>query len=138
MTRSERWLRIVLLLGGLGSLGALPAVVMPRAWMSACHQWLGLGPLPAGPIVEYLARSLSAFYAFFGGLCVLISFHPRRHGAIVLYVGATHVVFAAVLLCVDLAAGMPLSWTVPEVLAAGGFGAVILLLHFGAKAKPQS
>ena len=36
--------------------------------MAACHEAMGLGPFPDAPIVEYLARSVSAYYAMLGGL----------------------------------------------------------------------
>jgi len=53
---------------GIGSLFALVPVFMPVSWMAGTHRWLGLGEMPTGPIVEYLARSLSAFYALVGAL----------------------------------------------------------------------
>jgi hypothetical protein len=34
--------------------------------MGAARRWLGLGEMPTGPVVEYLGRSLSAFYAVTG------------------------------------------------------------------------
>jgi hypothetical protein len=45
---------------GIGSLFALVPVVMSWSWMAATYRWLGLGEMPSGPIVEYLARSLSS------------------------------------------------------------------------------
>src|SRR5687768_13106421 len=56
-----RWTAALLLL-------ALPAVVLPHAWMDAIHQWLGLGPLPELPMVAYLARSESALYGVLAAL----------------------------------------------------------------------
>jgi hypothetical protein len=55
----------------IGSLFALVPVVMPWSWMAATHRWLGLGETPSGRMVEYLARSLSAFYALVGALCLV-------------------------------------------------------------------
>ena len=69
MTKSDKALVILLRFVGVGSLSALVAVVMPSTWMAATHRWLGLGEMPTGPVVEYLARSLSAFYAVMGALC---------------------------------------------------------------------
>ena len=68
------WLRACAVLVGL----ALLAVAMPTSWMAAIHRWLGLGEFPAGPIVPYLARSLSAFYAMFGALMWVVSTDVRR------------------------------------------------------------
>ncbi|MHC4716217.1 MAG: hypothetical protein ACYS5V_04550, partial [Planctomycetota bacterium] len=95
--RYAKWLKWLLRIGGGVSCLALPAAFLPLSWMDACHQRLGLGALPDGPIVPYLARSLSAFYAFFGGLCIVVSFDVRRHGPTITYIGVTHVVFAAAL-----------------------------------------
>lgn len=135
---AEKWLKILLRAAGATACLALVAVVMPRAWMAACHEWLGLGEFPAGAIVEYLARSLSAFYAFFGGLCLLVSFDVRRHAVTITYLGVTHVVFAGVLLAVDLAAGLPWYWTAGEAPPAVLLGAAILALQARMRAKSQS
>jgi hypothetical protein len=52
----------------------LDAVFVPLSWMDATHRWLGLGEMPTAPVVEYLARSVSAFYAVLGALCLV--WHP--------------------------------------------------------------
>ena len=127
--RYAGWLKWLLRLGGGVSCLALPAVFLPLSWMAACHEWLGLGTLPAGPIVPYLARSLSAFYAFFGGLCIVVSFDLRRHRATITYIGVTHVVFAAALAVIDLTAPLPWYWIAAEAPAALAFGTGILLLQ---------
>jgi hypothetical protein len=58
MTKSDKVLVILFrYLLGIGSLFALVPVFMPMSWMAAAHRWLGLGEMPTGPIVEYLARS---------------------------------------------------------------------------------
>ena len=62
---------------------ALPAVFMPVEWMAAIHRWLGLGELPATPLVEYLARSTSALYVLLGSLFFVIAGDLRRYAAIV-------------------------------------------------------
>src|SRR6516164_8620568 len=70
MTKSDKVLVILFrYLLGIGSLFALVPVFVPVSWMAATHRWLGLGEIPIAPVVEYLARSLSAFYAVFGALC---------------------------------------------------------------------
>ena len=62
-TWQERVLCFFLRWVGGVSLLALVAVFMPYSWMDTIHQALGMGTLPAVPIVGYLARSLSLFYA---------------------------------------------------------------------------
>lgn len=68
MTSQERFLKVLVRTLGTGSATAAFVVVVPYAWMNAIHQWLGLATLPDAPVVGYLARSTSAFYALFGGL----------------------------------------------------------------------
>src|SRR5262245_27062262 len=57
MTKSEKALVLLLRIVGVPALFALVAVFMPVSWMAATHRWLGLGEMPTGPVVEYLARS---------------------------------------------------------------------------------
>ena len=59
MTKSDKALVLLLRIVGGPAVFALVAVVMPTSWMAATHRWLGLGEMPTGPVVEYLARSLS-------------------------------------------------------------------------------
>ena len=63
MTNPERCLKVLVRILGTGSATVAVFVVVPYAWMNAIHQWLGLGTLPDTPVVGYLARSTSAFYA---------------------------------------------------------------------------
>src|SRR5262249_3085991 len=51
---------------GIPGLCALVAVLVPWSWMAAAHRWLGLGEKPTDPVVEHLARSVSALDAFLG------------------------------------------------------------------------
>ena len=68
---------VLRLVGGVELL-AVPFVLLPVAWMDAVHdRGLGLGPLPRGPVVEYMARSLSVLYAGHGALVVRLSFEGQ-------------------------------------------------------------
>ena len=82
--------------------------------MVAIHAELGLGRLPDAPIVGYLARLTSAFYAIEGGLFWVVSFDVVRYRPLVRYLGATTTLFGVVLLGVDWLEGLPLSWTLWE------------------------
>jgi hypothetical protein len=55
--------------------------------MAATHRWLGLGEMPTGPVVEYLARSLSAFYAVMGALCLVVAADLERYRPLVRFLG---------------------------------------------------
>lgn len=111
---AERLLKIVLRVTGAVSLLAIGAVVMPRGWMAAIHEWLGLGRFPDAPIVGYLARSLSAFYALFGGLLILAATDIRRHGPVITYVAIGSILFSLMVMAVALSVGMPLWWALME------------------------
>ena len=131
----ERALVVLLRVSAVVLLTALFAVALPTEWMAAIHQWIGLGELPRAPITEYLARSLSLFYALFGGLIWLVSLDLRRYRLVVLYLGWTGVAFGVVMTLVDLAAPMPLNWTLSEGPGAIVLSAVILWLVHGLPRK---
>src|SRR5688500_10230453 len=82
---AERALVLLLRLVGGVCLLALIALWMPRGWIGAGHRWLGWGEFPAAPVAEYLARSVSALSAFYGGLLVALSFDVRRYSPLVRY-----------------------------------------------------
>jgi hypothetical protein len=107
---SERILRFFLRYIGSVSLLALLAVFMPYRWMDAVHRWLGMGTLPPDPIVGYLARSLSLFYALLGALLLYCSFEPRRHRPVLCFLGAAFAFFGLVMWGVDFVEAMPPFW----------------------------
>jgi hypothetical protein len=129
MTKADKVLVVLLryLLGILG-LFALVAVFMPLSWMAATHRWLGLGEMPTGPLVEYLARSLSAIYAVFGVLCLLVAADLNRCRPLVRFLGVALALIGVVLLGVDLAAGMPWWWTAFEGPPGVPVGALVFFL----------
>jgi hypothetical protein len=136
MTGQERFLRLFLRIIGTTALFALIAVVMPYSWMNAIHQWLGLGTLPTEPIVGYLARSTSTFYALLGGLMWVISFDLHRHRIVLCYLGVAIILFGATLFVIDLLSAMPLWWTLCEGPLNSAFGVVILVISYRMGDKP--
>ncbi|MDO8545010.1 MAG: hypothetical protein Q7S40_31585 [Opitutaceae bacterium] len=134
-SRAESLLRFVLRAIGGVSLLALVAVVMPYSWMDATHRWLGLGKLPSEPIVGYLARSLSAFYALLGGLFWMLSFDLPRHRPTVCFLGVATIGFGAILTGIDWAEGLPRYWKVWEGPWVMFMGAAIAWLAF--RIKPR-
>jgi hypothetical protein len=124
MTRRAKVLVVLLRVGGASGLLALVAVFMPLSWMAATHRWLGLGEMPTAPVVEYLARSLSAFYALLGFLLLVMSSDLERYRPMVRFLAVAIVLMSVVFTGVDWAAGMPWWWTAFEgppgiVLGAG-------------------
>jgi len=134
MSKPERYLKMLLRVVGIITGSAAFAVIMPRAWMDAVHQWLGLGPLPEGAIVDYLARSLSAFYAFLGGLQWVVSYDVRRHSNVITYLAWTAILFGIVVTVIDLQLGLPLYWTLGEGPPTLALGVIVLVLQARVKA----
>jgi len=128
MSRHEHFLRTFLRVLGTSALTAGFFVCVPDAWMDAIHQRLGLGRLPDVPIVSYLARSTSSFYALLGGLLWVVSFDLRRHRSVLRYLGVAIVLFGVALLVVDWQAGLPLWWRLWEGPIDCAFGIIILRL----------
>src|SRR6516164_6179792 len=128
MKKSDKVLVFLLRLVGVGSLFALIPVLMPMSWMVATHRWLGLGEMPAGPVVEYLTRSLSAFYALVGALCLVMASDLERYRPLVRFLGVAFALMSLVLLGVDVAAGMPWWWSASEGPGGGVFGALLVVL----------
>ena len=114
MNAKERTLALLLYVSGGVMLLAVFAIVLPTEWMAATHRWLGLGEFPASPLVDYLTRSISALYAIYGGLLVLLARDLRRFAPVIVYLAVTGLAFGVIMLGVDFAAGMPRYWSVSE------------------------
>ncbi len=128
MTKADKVLAFLLRFLGVSALFALVAVLMPFSWMAATHRWLGLGEMPAAPVVEYLARSLSAFYALFGALCLVVASDLQRYRPLVRFLGEALAVMGLVALGIDLAAGLPWWWSAFEGPLGIGLGALLYFL----------
>jgi hypothetical protein len=128
MVKNDRLLAILLRCLGGGSLLALVAVMMPFSWMIGIHRWLGLGEMPQGPVVEYLARSVSTFYAFTGVLFLVVASDVERYRSLVNVLAIALVVMGILLLGVDVTAGMPWWWTCSEGPLCVGLGLVMFYL----------
>ena len=88
-----------------------------------------MGEFPDAAVTQYLARSLSAFYAVFGGLTILASLDVRRFGPVITYLAIAAVAFGVVITGVDVMAKMPTYWTLAEGPPTFVIGLVILLLN---------
>ena len=130
MSHSVLILKFLLRLAGAVMLLAVGAVLMPRSWMAAAHQWLKLGPFPDGPIVVYLARSVSAFYAATGGLLLLVSRDLRRYAPVVAYFALAGILFGIAICTIDFMIGLPAWWTVGEGLSLFPLCIIVLALQW--------
>jgi hypothetical protein len=128
MISRERFLKLFLRILGTAALLALPCALMPFAWMDEIHRGLGMGRLPSEPIVGYLARSTSLFYALFGGLFWVLSFDLHRNRTVLCYLGTWLILFGLLLGVIDFLEGMPLWWVLAEGPFNVVFGAIILSL----------
>jgi hypothetical protein len=111
---AHRLLIVLLRLGALMTGLAFLTVPLPLESMVSTHRWLGLGALPQAPIVEYLARSVAAFYGFHGVLLFLLSTDVARYAPIITYIAVMNVVLGVMLVAIDVHAGLPLWWIVSE------------------------
>lgn len=125
---SEQVLKLFLRLIGSAALLALIFVAAPHSWMDAIHAQMGMGQLPDAPVVGYLARSTSAFYALLGGLFWVVSFDLGRHRLVLIYLCVAITLFGGTLLVVDWWEGMPLFWKVWEGPFVMAFGLAVLFL----------
>ncbi len=107
---AERCVVWLLRFFGTTSLSAAFFVFVPSAWMNSIHASLGLGEMPDVPIVWYLARSTSAFYAMIGGLYWTISFDVVYYRKVVVYMGGAMFCLGVALLWIDWSSGLPAAW----------------------------
>jgi hypothetical protein len=128
MSRKATALVILLRFLGVTSLFALVAVFMPFSWMASTHRWLGLGEIPTAKIVEYLARWVSAFYGFFGALCLILSADLERYRSVIRFLGIALAAMSIVATGVDLTLEMPWWWTAFEGPPGVAIGCLILVL----------
>jgi hypothetical protein len=105
------WLLYVM--GGMMSVAFL-AVVMPTSAMASIADWLGVGPLPRAPLIEYLTRSLSAMYGVLGVLHLYLARDVVRYLDLIVVIGWLTVLAGAIVTVVDFTAGLPLLWSWSE------------------------
>jgi len=107
---------------------AFLAMLMPRTWMAATHQWLGLGTFPASSLLDYMIRSVCLLYGLHGVLLWIAASDIKRYRPIVVYLTASYFAAALVFSVVDPLNGFPWSWTVWEVGSVVWLGLVLLFL----------
>jgi hypothetical protein len=116
---------------GACALLAVVAVFNPMSWMAATHERLGLGELPDAPIVEYLARSLSAFYFFFGVLSLLAASDIDRYRPVARVLAATFLLTGVLFVGLGLSTELPRWWPLFQGPPQIGIGGLLLFLLRG-------
>ena len=133
----ERVLKLILQINGAVMATALVAVFMSHDQMAAIHQWLGLGKFPEGIIVDYLARSLSAFYALMGVLYIVLARDIRAYATIITFMAWASICFGVATIIIDLQLDFPAWWTWGEGPFIIMYGTVVLWLQRKAKKTPE-
>ena len=134
---ADRLLTVLLRLMGTSSLTALLFVAAPHEWMTSIHAGLGLGPMPESPVVWYLARSTSAFYALLGGLFWVVSLDLKRHRKVLDYLGIVIPLLGATLFAIDFSEGLPAFWTYWEGPFVFAFGVAMFWLNRSGEMQDQ-
>jgi hypothetical protein len=135
---AERWLTILFRLNALLLTSAFLALFLTNSMMQSIHQWLGLGDMPEGPVVEYLARSCSMLYFVHGLVLGYVSLNMRKYRELVPLLAALHLVLGVVVLGIDVQAGMPWYWTLAEGPGIILFACLLLALWFRANQSPAA
>jgi len=133
----ERILKLILQINGAVMATALVAVFMSHDQMAVIHQWLGLGKFPEGIIVDYLARSLSAFYALMGVLYIVLARDIRAYATIITFMAWASICFGVATIIIDLQLGFPAWWTWGEGPFIIAYGAGVLWLQRKVKKTPE-
>ena len=135
MTRNERIAFYIVRFVAISELLAIPCIFLPFTWMAVIHANLGLGELPYFPIVSYLTRSLSAFYAFHGAALLFMSFDLPRYWPLIGLWGSAMFLFGVGILVLDVSLNMPILWTISEGPFAIIFGGSMVWLCWSGVAK---
>ena len=124
----ETRLKLLLrMLGGICVLALIP-LFAPRSWLDGGHQFLGLGKFPAEPIAEYLARSVSAMCAFYGGLLFLLARDIGRYVNVIKYQAVAIMALSVIGIFAGVRAGVPAYLVVADAFGCWVFLLPILLL----------
>ena len=134
---AQRLLVVMLRFGAVVTGSAFLTLPLSVDSMAAVHHWLGLGEMPRAPIVEYLARSVSAFYGLHGVLLFMLSTDVERYARLIAMIAVTTVLFGLILLAVDIHAGLPAYWTIGEGPPVVLIGVVLLTLNRSASRQRE-
>ena len=124
VTRLQLFLRVFAVV----PMTAVFAALLPIGVMDHIHQAIGLGKMPEGPIVEYLARSTSMFYALHGALLWYLASDLRRYRDLFRFYLWISLLFALGLFLTDLSAGLPLRWALAEGPIVAAFVGLVMVL----------
>ena len=136
--QAEQLLVVILRFGAVMTGSAFLSLPLSLASMADVHRWLGMGELPQVPIVDYLARSVAAFYGFHGVLLFMLSTDIERYARLIGMIAGTTVCFGLILLAIDIHAGLPAYWMLGEGPPVAIIGIVLLFLNGAAARQRES
>lgn len=101
------WLRCFLAVGALGWGVAIVAVALPWPLLAAGLQGLGAKDIPHDPMLDYWARMAGGGFAMVGALCAAAAWNPRKHWALIPWLGWLSVLEGLVLVVHGVRLGLP-------------------------------
>jgi hypothetical protein len=107
---------------------AFVAVVMPRSWMEISHAWLGLGEMPAVPVLMFMIRQASYTYGIHGISLFVLASNVERFRPLIILNGIAFLLAGPVFFLIDYTSGLPWWWAVVDSLSCLFFGAALLWL----------
>jgi hypothetical protein len=84
--------------------------------------------LPSDPVVGYLARTLSLFYALLGGLLWFVSLDLQRYRPVLRYLAWGIMIFGVFVWRIDFVENLPAFWKHAEGPIVLCYGALLLVL----------
>ena len=129
--KPKRLLKLILQINGAVMATALIAVFLSHDQMAAIHEWLELEveKFPKAIIVDYIARSLSAFYAIMGILYLVLARDVHAHASVITFMAWASICFGVGSIVIGLQLGFPTWWTWGEGPFIILYGVAILWLQ---------
>ena len=125
---AQRWVKILLWMGGLSMIAAIVPVFMPAAWIDQAHRMLGWGPFPQAPVAGYLARLASAAYVMFGVFQIAMAGNVVRYRPLIIVFSVSLAVATAAVGVMALLEGVPWWWPIGDMVTAVAFYTAVALL----------
>lgn len=131
--RLQAWL---LRATGAVELLAFVAVVMPRSWMEAGHEWIGLGAMPQSAVLMFMIRQASYTYGMHGVSLWVLASDVERFRPVVILNAISFLLAAPIFFAIDYTSRMPLFWTISDAVSCAFFGGALLWLTRSRATQP--